>query len=91
MNKVSFKPLRQNLTLIVDLEERGMFYAHVENQNGKTVFAYSNEGENGWPDEDGLWIVNDGFMKHATDTEGLLEYLRDLGIATKTATLSLAH
>jgi len=35
MNKVSFKPLRQNLTLIVDLEERGMFYAHVEDQMGK--------------------------------------------------------
>lgn len=76
---------RQELTLVVDLDERGWFKAHVENQNGKEVFSFSNEGEDGWPDEGGLSIVEDGWMRHGRDGEGLLAYLHDLGIAKQGA------
>lgn len=79
---------RQNLVLVVDLDERGSFGAHVDNQNGKTVFEFSNEDkETGWPSEDGLWLVEDGFMKHGRDAEGLLDYLQSVGIAGQRATL----
>lgn len=70
----SFKPFRQELVQVVDLDERGWFKSHVENQNGRTVFSFSNEdGNTGWPSEDGLWLVEDGFMRHGRDTGGLLE------------------
>jgi regulation of enolase protein 1 (concanavalin A-like superfamily) len=75
------------LTLIVDLDERGWFKAHVEDQDGKIVFEFSNEDETGWPSEDGLWLVEAGFMRHVRDADGLLEYLKDVGIAKPTATM----
>lgn len=81
----------QVFTLVVDLDERGSFKAHVDDGNGEEVYSFSNEGENGWPDEDGLWIVNDGFMKHARDTAGLLDYLKSIGIAKANATLALEN
>jgi hypothetical protein len=81
----------QVFTLVVDLDERGSFKAHVDDVNGKEVFSFSNEGENGWPDEDGLWIVNDGFMKHGRDTDGLLNYLQSIGIAKANDTLVLEN
>lgn len=79
---------RQELVLVVDLDERGLFKAHVDNQNGKTVFEFSNEDEEtGWPSEEGLWLVEDGFMKHGRDAAGLLDYLVNIGIANSRATL----
>jgi len=79
---------RQELTLVVDLDERGWFKAHVENQNGSTVFEFSNEDdETGWPSECGMWLVQDGFMQHGRDTRGLLEYLKSMGIAKPTAVM----
>ena len=33
---------QQELSLVIDLDERGVFKAHVENQNGRTVFEFSN-------------------------------------------------
>lgn len=88
----AFKPDRQELLLVVDLDERGWFKAHVENRNGKTVFQFSNEDEEtGWPSRHGLWLVEDGFMRHGRDTGGLLEYLKSIGIAKRTATLSLSR
>ncbi len=80
-----FTPKNQKLTLVVDLDERGSFSAHVENVSGKCIFAFSNEMETGWPEE--LWLVTDGFMEHGRDTSGLLEYLQSVGIATTNATL----
>jgi hypothetical protein len=89
--KCGLKPFRQEMALVVDLDERGSFKAHVENQNGKTVFSFSNEDkETGWPSEDGLWLVEDGFMRHGRDTGGLLEYLKSVGIAKPAATLMLS-
>ena len=79
---------QQELSLVIDLDERGVFKAHVENQNGRTVFEFSNEDEDtGWPSDDGLWLVEDGFMRHVRDTSGLLQYLQSIGIARPTATM----
>lgn len=85
----AFRPNRQDLVLVVDLDERGWFKAHVESQNGKTVFQFSNEDETGWPSQDGLWLIEDGFMRHGRDTDGLLSYLKSAGAARPTATLRL--
>ncbi len=79
----------QQLEMVIDLDERGSFKGHVNDQTDKIVFEFSNENEDGWPDEDGFWLVEDGFMKHGRDTAGLLEYLQDIGIATETSTLVL--
>lgn len=89
---MTLTPNRQKLELVVDLDERGIFKAHVENQqNGQTVFQFSNEDEEtGWPVQDGLWIVESGFMRHGRDTAGLLNYLQTLGIAKPMATLRLS-
>lgn len=80
---------QQVLTMVVDLDERGSFRAHVENQTGKTVFEFSNEGDNGWPDEDGLWLVESGFMKHTLDVEGLHGYMIDVGLANPQSTMRM--
>lgn len=87
MTKFEQHQFRQNFVLIVDLDERGSFKAHVENQNGKTVFEFSNEDETGWPSEEGLWLIADGFMSHGRDGAGLLDYLLSVGIAKPVATL----
>lgn len=79
----------QQLALVVDLDERGLFKAHVEDENGTPVFEYSNEDEEtGCPSEEGLSLVNDGYMKHGRDVAGLLDYLQSVGIAKRNASLS---
>lgn len=81
---------RQHLTLVVDLDERGAFKAHVENPNGKSIFHFSNEDEEtGWPSECGISLVTDGFMRHGRDCGGLLKYLQSVGLAKPNATMSL--
>lgn len=71
--KKEIKNLREYL-YVIDLDERGEFRAHVEDKNtDKIVFSFSS-------DEDGLSIVEDGFMKHTEDTDGLEVYLKQLGI-----------
>jgi hypothetical protein len=81
---------RQQLKLVVDRDERGSFRAHVENQNGKSVFEFSNEDpDTGWPTDEGLWLINDGFMKHGRDTKGLLTYLQSIGVAKAGASLEV--
>ena len=86
----SSSPLSANhqLSLVVDLDERGSFRAHVENALGRSIYEFSNEDpETGHPDADGLWLVEFGFMRHARDTDGLLDYLRAMGIVGASATL----
>lgn len=84
---------------IVDLDERGSYRAHVEDENGKVVFEYSNEseeeqeiiGDDGEPTgeyetvttEGDLWLVADGFMKHVDDLEGLEKYLKEMKVIPK--------
>ncbi len=82
----------QKLQMVVDLDERGSFRAHVETQRGRNVFAFSNEdADTGWPSEGGLWLVECGYMKHGRDTHGLLGYLQEMGLAKPAATLTLMH
>ncbi|UCV26755.1 hypothetical protein [Ferribacterium limneticum] len=57
------------LILVVDLDERGEFKAHVEDEGGAELFSYEN-GE----------LVEDGFMKSNLDTVGLLAHLITLGL-----------
>lgn len=85
--------MAQQLLFVVDLDERGSFKAHVEDaQLGNVVFELSNENpDTGWPDEDGLWLVNDGFMRHTRDVDGLHEYLVQAGLVSKCSPLQLSH
>ncbi|GIK44953.1 MAG: hypothetical protein BroJett012_08560 [Betaproteobacteria bacterium] len=81
---------REKLLYVIDLDERGLFKAHVENQNGKEIFSLSNEDEGGWPGGD-LDLIEDGYMRHARDVRGLHEYLQEVGLAGPRSTLELAH
>jgi len=58
-------------TYYINLDERGEFYADVRDVDDKTIFEIK-----------GFEIFEDGFMRHSQDTEGLYEYLIDLGIIT---------
>ncbi|OGT90142.1 MAG: hypothetical protein A2514_11475 [Gammaproteobacteria bacterium RIFOXYD12_FULL_61_37] len=81
---------KQSLTLVVDLDERGIFKAHVDDAGGKEVFAFSSEDEEtGRPSDDGLWLVEDGWMRHGKDVCGLLEYMQSMGVVGKNAALRL--
>ena len=80
---------KQELVLVVDLDERGVFSAHVETENGQSIFEFTNlqsfdpesEGDDAADDE--IWLITDGWMKHGRDATGLLEYLQEMGIAQK--------
>ena len=74
-----------HLLMTVDLDERGVFKAHVDDMNGNTILTMSNE-----EDEDGeLSLVRDGFIKHPRDTDGLLVYLKEMGMAPESASLEI--
>jgi len=79
----------QKLKMVVDLDERGIFKSHVQDeQDGTIIFELSNESdENGWPEEDGLSLISDGYMHHARDVVGLLFYMKLTGIAKQNAVL----
>ncbi|WP_163056692.1 hypothetical protein [Acidithiobacillus ferrooxidans] len=82
---------RHALTMVVDLDERGSFKAHVENYTGDSIFEFSNEDEHGNPNDDGVWPVTAGYMRHNRDTRGLLSYLREIvGLATEKNTLTVS-
>lgn len=77
-------------------EERGECRAHVDDATGNTVW----QADNWTPDDDEpdrgpylgeFWPVRDGFMRHTTDTAGLLSYLQSIKILPGNATLSLAR
>lgn len=54
---------------IVDMDERGEWRAHVDDQDDKVVLELEP------------WVFEDGWMKHDEDLNGLLAYLIHLGIA----------
>jgi len=69
----------QTYHFIIDLNERGIFKAHVEHsETGDVIFDITNEDEDG--NTEPLWIVEDGFMKNAQDMSGLETYLNDIGL-----------
>lgn len=70
-------------TYVIDLNERGRFLAHVDNDRDRTVFTLSNEDS-----EDGsLWITEFGYMRHTEDISGLEDYLKMVGIMPKNGQL----
>lgn len=71
-------------TYHVNFDERGGFYADVRDPQGVTVFEV--RGGNELPDDE-TSLVDDGYMKHLRDINGLLEYLIQAGILPKQATL----
>ena len=63
---------------VIDLDERGYFSAHVTDAKTeqKIIFQFNNyDSENGE-----LWLVEDGFIKHTEDVNGLFHYLVDMDI-----------
>lgn len=75
----------------VNKDERGEFYADVRDEKDNTIYEIKSEpaGE----DEEGNYgeglipQVEDGFMRHATDIQGLEKYLISLEIIPKKAQL----
>lgn len=67
--------MSRKFTYHVNLDERGEFYADVRDSAERTVFEIG--GEEGYPMAE---MVEDGFMKHTRDLDGLHEYLRSLDI-----------
>jgi len=72
-------PKHASYAYVIDINERGEYRAHVEDDNGKTVFVIDLDDYPEW--------FEDGWMKHADDIHGLLEYLIDMAIVPKTASL----
>lgn len=65
---------------IVDLDERGIFKAHVEcAKTEKEIYSIDSQVS-----EDGLIeIIEDGYMDNIHDMDGLTDYLVELGILSK--------
>lgn len=63
-------------TYHINIDERGEFYADVRDESGKTVYEIH-----------GFEIFEDGFMSDKDDTEGLQDYLINLGILPHDAKL----
>jgi hypothetical protein len=62
----------------VNLDERGGFFADVRDVQGKTVVEIKTGNALDDGEEESM-IVEDGFMKHKADIDGLTEYLRSVG------------
>jgi hypothetical protein len=76
--------LGKDFLYVVDLDERGLFSAHVEDEAGKIVFSLSNDNEEGT-----ISLVDDGFMRHAKDMRGLTEYLIEHKVIPSDASISV--
>lgn len=87
----TLRTAKQELSYVVDLDERGSFKAHVEDSNGKEIYTLSNEeqDEDGSVNCGGLWLVAAGYMKHSKDSSGLHEYLIEMGVVLPYSTLHL--
>jgi len=62
---------------VVDLDERGEFRAHVEAEDGTTVYELQSD-----PDGE-LHEIEDGVMEDKDDLDGLEEHLQNLKIIPK--------
>ena len=72
-------------TYHINLNERGCFYADVRDADGKTVFEVKGGDE--LPEGESS-LVEDGFMRHLTDVDGLAEYMRSLGYSVESLSLA---
>ncbi len=63
----------------INLDERGLFYADVRDENDKSVYwikiGYGEDKDNN--------PMEDGFMRHTRDIQGLEAHLRDVGVIGK--------
>jgi hypothetical protein len=65
----------------VNLDERGDFHADIRDPSGETIFELRAE-------QDGtISLIEDGFMRHKTDLEGMRDHLVDLGLIGRDAEL----
>lgn len=65
----------------INLDERGEFFADVRDQNDVTIFEVRSE-------EDGsIGLIEDGYMAHKKDLEGLCAYLAEVGLVHASADL----
>lgn len=85
---MAFQPYQPRYTYHVDLDERGMFYAHVCNRNDRVLFEIKIDAS--LPEEEQSNPIEDGWMKHGRDLDGLRGYLVHLGIVTEKAVLVAA-
>jgi hypothetical protein len=70
-------------TYHVNLDERGIFFADVRDENDATVYELHS-------DDDGyIWEVEDGFMRHAQDLAGLTDYLISMEVIPPGSRMSL--
>lgn len=102
-NKMREKKTGKIFYRVVDMDERGIYRAHVEDADGREVFSYSNEYEEEREvlDDEGkptgeyetvtilgeLWLIDDGYMKHVDDLAGLERYLKEMKIIPWDASL----
>lgn len=79
--KKAIKDLQDNYSpefhYMINMDERGEFRADVRDESGNTVYEIGNDEEGNVPE------IEDGFMRHTTDTEGLERHLKQLGIMPK--------
>ncbi|MSU91880.1 hypothetical protein GE300_20095 [Rhodobacteraceae bacterium 2CG4] len=65
----------------VNLDERGDYYADVRDANENTVFEIRAN------DDGSIDLIEDGYMTHSQDLEGLEEYLKEMEIIPMEAEL----
>ncbi|TAL63666.1 MAG: hypothetical protein EPN79_16055 [Burkholderiaceae bacterium] len=68
----------------IDLNERGAFEADVRDEAGRTVYEVRAGTSLG---EDESSLVDDGFMRHLQDLDGLATYLKSMGVLPEDADL----
>lgn len=65
----------------VNLDERGEFYADVRAADGESIFDLRS-------DDDGrIQLIEDGFLGHKNDLDGLQQYLQHMGLMPDDAEL----
>jgi hypothetical protein len=85
----TLSPITSKYIYHVDMDERGIFAAHVENEREEIVFSMRYEDGDGDGDGDGYTIFDMGYMKHKNDIEGLHDYMLMLGILPKNSSLKM--
>ena len=59
-------------TYVIDLDERGLFRSHIEDEHGSCLYSFDEEHLSE--------LVNDGFIRHYSDRKALIEYYSSLGL-----------
>ena len=62
------------LHYFINLDERGEFFADVRDSEDNTIYEIKTN------EEGTINLIDDGFMKHTKDINGLEKYLKQIGI-----------